>query len=353
VYDAPAMTWDRDERTSRTWKDLSGLQLVVWPIVIVFMLQVLLAGGLEKPGSGGGLMNLLGIDVLSVWAAGAQGAKGLLQNGEWWRLICPIFLHFSVIHVGMNMMAAVSLGRLVEMIFGRSGFILIFISTGIAGTLLSLAWTMLSPEQPRLGAGASGAVCGLLGVLLAHMRGRSDAPARMFAASLMRWTIFLAIWSLLPGISLTDHLGGFVMGYVLGKVMAPAHFRSLAPARRRLAVPLAAAALYLLCLAALIVSGLGARERLEDVRAVIAFTESLEEADRMARRADKDLASVEGAIALQDVPPELKPLKQKVLRAIKAAGPTFMLLPVIVDAHGQAMAWLAEHAPDLFGGPAP
>jgi len=335
------MTWPKSPSKASSWSELSGVQILVWPIVIVFMLQTLLAGGLETGHAS--LLSMLALDhtSLSVWAAGALGPKGVLQNGEWWRLVSPMFLHFSVLHLVFNMLALVSLGRIVEQLYGRSGLILAFMVTGLAGVITPFLWAVIR-HQSRLDAGASGAVCGLLGLLLAHMRQRQDEPARFAARSLMRWTIFLAIWSLFPGISLASHAGGFVAGYLLARALPAFSFQSRRIARLALL-------LGLLGLAALTTGGLGAPKRLQEALAASELRGSAWTAWRAISEGQPISPGIQTGVRLIQVPVELKPAQRVLLAVLKdetLRGPEARLrLMGVMDA---IVNWHLKHDPDLL-----
>lgn len=84
----------------------------------------------------------------------------LIANGEWWRLITPIFLHIGFLHLVMNSIALYYIGPLIEKIFGNSRFFIIYLFAGFSGVFASY---LLSPS---LSAGASGAIFGCFGALL-------------------------------------------------------------------------------------------------------------------------------------------------------------------------------------------
>ncbi|WP_214777571.1 rhomboid family intramembrane serine protease [Exiguobacterium sp. s22] len=90
------------------------------------------------------------------------GAKvnPLIEQGEWWRLITPMFLHIGWFHFAINMFALWSLGPLVERMYGSIRFLIIYIISGVLATTASFAFS------ESISAGASGALFGLVGSLL-------------------------------------------------------------------------------------------------------------------------------------------------------------------------------------------
>lgn len=91
------------------------------------------------------------------------GAKEsyLITQGEYWRLIAPIFLHIGFIHFALNSTALHYLGQITERIYGSFRFFIIYLMAGIIGNIISF---LFSPNT--IGAGASGAIFGLFGALL-------------------------------------------------------------------------------------------------------------------------------------------------------------------------------------------
>jgi membrane associated rhomboid family serine protease len=82
----------------------------------------------------------------------------LLAQGEWWRLLTPIFLHVGILHFALNNLGLKYIGPFFERILGKVWYLGIYVTTGIIGNIAS-GFTNLS-----IGAGASGALFGLVGV---------------------------------------------------------------------------------------------------------------------------------------------------------------------------------------------
>ena len=85
----------------------------------------------------------------------------LTENGQWWRLVTCLFLHYGILHLGFNMWVLRDLGRVVERLVGNVGFVALYFVSGIAASLASLTWNPVV-----VSAGASGAVFGVAGALL-------------------------------------------------------------------------------------------------------------------------------------------------------------------------------------------
>ncbi len=141
-------------------------------------------------------------------------------NGEWWRLLTSMFLHFGIIHLAFNMWVLWDVGKLLERLVGNFGFALLYVASGVVGSLTSLAW-----NSTVVSAGASGAVFGVVGGLAGFMALRRDTvPAPLLAhlrSSLSAFLIYNFLFGFIAtGIDMAAHLGGFAAGLVCGVVMS-------------------------------------------------------------------------------------------------------------------------------------
>jgi len=106
------------------------------------------------------------------------------------------------------------IGPQIEELYGSARFFFIYVLTGIAGYILSSL-------RGHFSVGGSGALLGLIGVLLAITTGRKSAGMQMLRSQIIRWLIYIAIWGFLfPGVDNFAHFGGLVAGFGLGKIMA-------------------------------------------------------------------------------------------------------------------------------------
>lgn len=142
------------------------------------------------------------------------------EDGQWWRLLSAVFVHLSVFHVLLNLWALWDIGRLVEGLLGRWRYTLLFMGSGVAGNLISLALQ----DHPRVSSGASGAIFGLYGALLVFLWGER---ARI-ALDEYRWistvavafsALMLGLGIFIPGIDNAAHAGGLLAGAVLAKLL--------------------------------------------------------------------------------------------------------------------------------------
>ncbi|MFZ1612746.1 MAG: rhomboid family intramembrane serine protease [Holophaga sp.] len=136
----------------------------------------------------------------------------LTSNGQWWRLVSATFLHVGIIHLAFNMYVLWDIGGLVERLVGNAAFLALYLLAGVFGSLASLIWNPLV-----VSAGASGAVFGLFGVLLAFLlRHRHSIPAEVLGKLRKSALAFLGynlLFSLRPGVDMAAHLGGLLGGF--------------------------------------------------------------------------------------------------------------------------------------------
>ena len=144
----------------------------------------------------------------------------LTWNGEPWRLLTAAFIHFGPIHLGFNMYALYNGGVLPEKLFGSARFAVIYLLAALAGSVVSSWW-----DDSRVSAGASGAVFGVYGALLAFITiRRGDIPLDMLKSvgkgALMLCVYSLAMGAVVPFIDNAAHIGGLLGGVVSGLLLA-------------------------------------------------------------------------------------------------------------------------------------
>lgn len=139
----------------------------------------------------------------------------LVKNGEYYRLFTCIFLHIGIMHLLCNMYSLYIIGREVESLFGKIKYIIIFILSGISGSIMSLAFT-----HNTISAGASGAIFGLLGALLyfgIHYRTYLGEAIKRSVIPII--VVNLIIGILAEGIDLAAHIGGLIGGVLVAMMV--------------------------------------------------------------------------------------------------------------------------------------
>lgn len=158
------------------------------------------------------------IDSLIQWGAN-YGPK--TTQGEWWRLFTCMFLHIGVLHLLFNMLALWNVGGFMERLLGSTGFLVLYLLAGLLGSVASVAWNPFV-----VSAGASGAIFGLYGGLLAFLVRHRDLQQHAFLAALRTNTLAFLGYNVIygfivQGIDMAAHLGGLAGGFVCGCVLTP------------------------------------------------------------------------------------------------------------------------------------
>src|ERR1700723_867590 len=144
----------------------------------------------------------------------------LTLSGQWWRLLTYMFLHGGLMHIAFNMWCLWDLGALCESLYGRWTFGAIYLITGVAGGVASVGWNPVV-----LSVGASGAIFGLAGALVASFYlGEFSLPKIAIGGTLRSLLIFagfnLFFGGVVGGIDNACHIGGLVSGLILGALIA-------------------------------------------------------------------------------------------------------------------------------------
>ncbi|MGB0389227.1 MAG: rhomboid family intramembrane serine protease [Ardenticatenaceae bacterium] len=186
--------------------------------VLMFVLLSLFSAVFSTNGLIDAVLNGATIEALIVF-----GAKfnPFIIEGQYWRLLTPIFLHIGMMHLLFNEYALAIFGREVETLFGTARFAAIYLLTGLFGSLASFAFS------PAVSAGASGAIFGIIGAMVAYLyrnrktlgeRGRQHFRSLLTMIAL---NVFLGIT--IPGIDNFGHMGGLFSGLILGAILTPTY----------------------------------------------------------------------------------------------------------------------------------
>lgn len=181
----------------------------------ISLLYSLRSGNPLMPQGGGlsAIFNIGGIDGNTSFVLGSTLPLGyIIALGQWWRLITAIFLHGSLLHIVFNMWVIMDIGPMVEELFGSARYLFLYIATGTFGYFVSAFAGQRS-------VGASGALLGLIGLLLASTTRSSSASSQMMRSNLIKWIVYIAIMGFMfSGIDNYAHFGGLAAGFVLGKL---------------------------------------------------------------------------------------------------------------------------------------
>jgi len=155
----------------------------------------------------------------------------LVLHGQWYRLLTATFVHVGLIHIATNMWCLWNLGLLGEPLLGPIGLVAVYVLTGVAGNLLGLAFNVILRDYFSVGAGASGAVFGLAGILIVLLSNKKLPIPLIELKRLRRSVIQFAVLNLVIGLGTIftnliridnfAHVGGFLSGLALGVPLVP------------------------------------------------------------------------------------------------------------------------------------
>ena len=179
--------------------------------VAVYLALILSSGGPTAPISGRMALR---------WGALA----GDLGWREPWRQLSAMFVHFGLLHIGFNVLALFSFGRMLERVLGSARFTVLLLLTGVLGFVASDVWYELFPPSQITG-GLSGGIFGLLGAEVGLRLAARDAGWKRAAISGAGYALMMG---LIPGQNVNNaaHVGGLLSGVLLGWALSQAASRS-------------------------------------------------------------------------------------------------------------------------------
>jgi rhomboid protease GluP len=167
-----------------------------------------------QAGEAGGLRTLWGMSGAASYQLGMSvPLRYLLQDHQWWRVVTAMFLHGGLIHIGFNMMTLMQFGPALEELYGSARYLFLYVVTGALGFVTS-AFT------GHFSLGASGALLGLIGAMLAVTTKRGGSFMRDLRSRLITSVVILFVIGYMHFLAIDNaaHMGGFAVGFVLGKI---------------------------------------------------------------------------------------------------------------------------------------
>jgi rhomboid protease GluP len=165
--------------------------------------------------------SLVDMSAKTVYLAGGQNTLLMQMTGEYWRIFTAMFLHFSLLHLGLNMLSLFIIGRVVEVLYGTWRYLLIYLGAGIIGGVATYFFS--KPEA--VSAGASGAIFGVFGALGVFYLVNRRSSRAIGPGAISNWLFWLGlnlVWGLsVPGIAIVDHIGGLIGGMLLSFLLIP------------------------------------------------------------------------------------------------------------------------------------
>jgi rhomboid protease GluP len=171
--------------------------IIIFSNIVMYILTAYLSG------------NIFDSDARVLRYLGAKH-NGLIQQGEYYRLVTAMFLHGGILHIGLNMYALRSIGPLIEKMYGKIKFLIIYFVSGITSSLFSYFFS------PAISVGASGAIFGLMGAAVILGITMSKKIGREFLNSILQ----VVLVNLFLGFNLSNidnfgHLGGLIGGLII------------------------------------------------------------------------------------------------------------------------------------------
>ena len=150
---------------------------------------------------------------------GAAYTPLIMENGEWYRLVTAVFLHFGINHLLNNMVVLGVLGERLEALMNRFSYVLLYFIAGIGGNLLSMALEMRSGEYAA-SAGASGAVFGMMGAILYILiRNRGTVLDLSMKRMLIMVGLSVYLGFVDAGVDNAAHIGGLICGFAAAVIL--------------------------------------------------------------------------------------------------------------------------------------
>ena len=207
----------------RLGQDLGFVPLVTVTCGALYVLSLLMGGA---AGQARGIQSLLAPDRASLFLLGSSGAVPVFGYGRWWTVLSAGWLHGGLLHVVFNMLWVRQLAPATAELYGPGRTVILYTVAGICGFALSslagafMGWMPLPMLRgAQFTVGASAPIFGLLGALVYYGRRGGSSAIRSQAVG---YAIMLGVFGLImPGIDNYGHAGGFVGGYLAGRIMDP------------------------------------------------------------------------------------------------------------------------------------
>jgi membrane associated rhomboid family serine protease len=181
------------------------------PIVTLWIIAANVAVYLAMSSSGASWTNPNVRDAVK-WGA---DFGPLTLSSDVWRLFTSTFVHFGIFHIALNMWCLWNLGATLEPFMGRKVFGVLYVASGLAASLVSVAW-----NPWRVSAGASGAIFGVAGALVSYFALKKTPLDRVLVnrnlKSLGLFIFYNLLYGVRGGVDNSAHLGGLVAGLLLG-----------------------------------------------------------------------------------------------------------------------------------------
>ncbi|AXX64313.1 MAG: rhomboid family intramembrane serine protease [Lactobacillus sp.] len=189
-----------------------------WATYVILIIQLVVFGWeIFKGGSQ---------NIAALLASGAK-VNSLVAQGEWWRLITPIFVHIGWQHILINSLTLYFMGQQLEFLYGPLKFSIIYLLSGIGGNLMSFAFG----SQNSISAGASTSLFGLFGLYVAlGIIFKNNQGIRQWSQQFLILIVFNLVADIFIGdIDIWGHVGGALVGFLVGWIITIPQMKNALP----------------------------------------------------------------------------------------------------------------------------
>jgi membrane associated rhomboid family serine protease len=162
-------------------------------------------------------------DPIAMHPLGSLDVNAVIGEGEFWRLLTALFLHYGPVHLIVNLLALYVIGPPLEQIIGTIQFAVRYLLCGLGSTAGVVALTVTGIVRPALLVGASGSIMGIVGVWAGFLlRHRHTRQARQRLLNILMIIVIQVLFDIMtPQISTSAHLCGLITGFALGFAVRP------------------------------------------------------------------------------------------------------------------------------------
>jgi rhomboid protease GluP len=201
--------------------DLGFVPFVIGTCAVLSILTFVASG---RGDMRGGLLGLLAPSGIALLNFGASGGLPVFGYGRWWTVLSAGWLHGGLLHIFVNMMSLRQLAPAIAELYGPGRMIIVYTAGSVTGFVLSsCAAAYLPPilflRGSTLTVGASAAIAGLIGAVLAYGHRSGSSIARSYATNSIIMVLLMGFF--VPVIDNYAHIGGFAGGYVAARYLDP------------------------------------------------------------------------------------------------------------------------------------
>ena len=189
----------------RDWKKTAYINMLLIAVNVLYFIFLEIAGSSEN--------------TVFMIQHGAMYEPLVTENGEYYRLLTSIFMHFGISHIVNNMLMLFILGDNLERALGHIKYLFFYLICGVGANIASMAVNVMQKELV-VSAGASGAIFGVIGGLLyavAVNHGRLEDLSTRQLAVVVLCSLYFGFTS--GGVDNVAHIAGLLIGIVMAVLL--------------------------------------------------------------------------------------------------------------------------------------